>query len=88
MFTGLESPVHLLILLVIILLLFGAKRLPELGRSLGQGIREFKSGTNLEEAPQEEQPPKAVEEKEKERENQPHKAVVEGEEKEQAKTPR
>jgi sec-independent protein translocase protein TatA len=61
MFTGLESPTHLLLLLVIILLLFGAKRLPEMGRSLGQGIREFKAGMNPKEAPEEEQLPKAVE---------------------------
>jgi sec-independent protein translocase protein TatA len=46
MFTGLASPTHLLILLVIILLLFGAKRLPEMGRSLGQGIQEFKDKLN------------------------------------------
>jgi sec-independent protein translocase protein TatA len=39
---GLENPSHLLILFVIVLLLFGPKRLPELGRSLGRGIREFK----------------------------------------------
>jgi sec-independent protein translocase protein TatA len=44
MFTGLESPVHLLILLVIILLLFGAKRIPDLARSLGRGAREFREG--------------------------------------------
>jgi sec-independent protein translocase protein TatA len=61
MFAGLAPPVHLLILLVIILLVFGAKRLPELGRGLGQGIKEFKEGTNLKEAPEDEQPPKAVE---------------------------
>ena len=42
MFTGLESPAHLMILLIIFLLLFGPKRLPELGRSLGSGIRAFK----------------------------------------------
>ena len=46
MFTGLASPTHLLVLLVIIVLLFGAKRLPEMGRSLGQGIKEFKEGLN------------------------------------------
>jgi sec-independent protein translocase protein TatA len=34
----------LLMLLVMFLLLFGAKRIPEIGRSLGKGIREFKSG--------------------------------------------
>ena len=38
----LESPSHLIILLVIALLLFGGKRLPEIGRSLGHGMREFK----------------------------------------------
>ena len=37
------GPVEIIIVLVIILLLFGAKRLPELGRSLGTGMREFKS---------------------------------------------
>ena len=44
MFTGLESPVHLLILLLIVLVHFGGKRLPEMGRSLGRGIREFEEG--------------------------------------------
>jgi sec-independent protein translocase protein TatA len=41
-FTGLESPTRLLILLGVVLLVFGAKRLPEIGRSLGTGMREFK----------------------------------------------
>ncbi len=36
------SPQELGIILVIILVLFGAKRLPELARSLGQGIKEFR----------------------------------------------
>jgi len=40
--TGLLSPGHLVIVFVIVLLVFGAKRLPELGRSLGSGMREFK----------------------------------------------
>ena len=44
MFTGLASPSHLIIVLVIILLLFGANRIPELARGLGTGIREFKKG--------------------------------------------
>jgi TatA/E family protein of Tat protein translocase len=35
---------ELLILLVVLLLVFGAKRLPEMGRSLGKGMREFKDG--------------------------------------------
>jgi sec-independent protein translocase protein TatA len=40
---GLENPVHLLILAGIVLLIFGPKRLPELGRSLGKGIRELRA---------------------------------------------
>lgn len=35
---------EILVVLFILLLLFGAKRLPELGQSLGKGIREFKKG--------------------------------------------
>jgi sec-independent protein translocase protein TatA len=38
----LETPWHIILLLVIALLLFGGKRLPEMGRSLGHGMREFK----------------------------------------------
>jgi sec-independent protein translocase protein TatA len=40
--TGLTSPTHIAILCLLALLLFGAKRLPEIGRSLGLGMREFK----------------------------------------------
>ena len=39
---GLDNPLHLIFLLVIVLLVFGAKRLPEMGRSLGSGLRGFK----------------------------------------------
>lgn len=39
---GLDNPLHIAILLVILLLIFGAKKLPELGRSLGTGMRSFK----------------------------------------------
>ncbi|HEX4519780.1 MAG TPA: twin-arginine translocase TatA/TatE family subunit [Gaiellaceae bacterium] len=49
--TGLLQPIHLLFLLVLALLLFGAKRLPEIGRSLGVGMREFKdSVTGIQDA--------------------------------------
>jgi sec-independent protein translocase protein TatA len=54
MYSGLLAPSHLIILLLIIALLFGAKRLPELGRSLGQGIKEFKEGINTKEEESEE----------------------------------
>ncbi len=39
---GLFEPMHLLIILVIVLILFGPGKLPELGKGLGKGIREFK----------------------------------------------
>ncbi|HEY7472843.1 MAG TPA: twin-arginine translocase TatA/TatE family subunit [Gemmatimonadota bacterium] len=37
---------EIILILFILLLLFGARRLPELGQSLGKGIREFKRGLN------------------------------------------
>ncbi len=43
MFSGLESPAHLLVVLVIAMLVLGPKRLPQVGRSLGSGIRQFKA---------------------------------------------
>jgi len=39
---GLDNPLHILLLLLVVLLVFGAKRLPEIGRSLGEGMRGFK----------------------------------------------
>jgi sec-independent protein translocase protein TatA len=39
---GLLSPVHMVIIMVIVLILFGPGKLPELGKGLGKGIREFK----------------------------------------------
>lgn len=38
------SPVQIIIVLAIALLVFGPKRLPEMGRSIGRGIRDFKDG--------------------------------------------
>jgi sec-independent protein translocase protein TatA len=43
MFTGILQPTHLIILLVVALLFLGPKRLPEAGRALGQGLKEFRS---------------------------------------------
>jgi sec-independent protein translocase protein TatA len=43
---GLDNPLHIAFLLVIMLLVFGAKRLPEMGRSLGEGLRGFKGAIN------------------------------------------
>ena len=42
---GIGTP-ELLILLVVLLLVFGAKRLPEMGKSLGKGMREFKDSVS------------------------------------------
>jgi sec-independent protein translocase protein TatA len=39
---GLDNPIHILFLLALLLLVFGAKRLPEIGSSLGEGLRGFK----------------------------------------------
>src|SRR5258708_33404368 len=43
---GLDNPIHILFLLILLLLVFGAKRLPEMGRSLGTGLRGFKDTLN------------------------------------------
>jgi sec-independent protein translocase protein TatA len=47
---GLLSPAHVAIVLAILLVLFGARRLPELGRGLGSGMREFKDAITGREA--------------------------------------
>jgi sec-independent protein translocase protein TatA len=39
---GLENPLHIALVLIVVLLVFGAKRLPEMGKSLGEGLRGFK----------------------------------------------
>jgi sec-independent protein translocase protein TatA len=42
-FEGLFQPMHLLVIFGIALLVFGPKKLPELGKGLGEGIRGFKA---------------------------------------------
>ena len=42
MFEGLLEPAHLLLILFVALLVFGPQKIPELGKALGQSIREFK----------------------------------------------
>ena len=49
------SPIELIIILVVVLIVFGPKRLPDLGRSLGRGMREFKdsvTGKDKDELPE------------------------------------
>jgi sec-independent protein translocase protein TatA len=48
--SSLVSPTHLILLALACLLLFGAKRLPEIGRSLGAGMREFKTSVTGDDA--------------------------------------
>ena len=48
---GLDNPLHIAFLLIVLLLVFGAKRLPEIGRSLGTGMREFKDSISGEAHP-------------------------------------
>lgn len=49
---GALSPWHLAIILFIVMLLFGAKRLPDLARSMGSSVRELKKGLNEGEEPE------------------------------------
>jgi len=53
MFEGLFQPIHLLVIAGIALLVFGPKKLPELGKGIGEGIRGFKSAMRDEEKPTE-----------------------------------
>jgi sec-independent protein translocase protein TatA len=46
MFEGIFQPMHLLVILVIAMLVFGPKKLADLGKGLGQGIKEFKNAVN------------------------------------------
>ena len=49
MFEGLFQPMHLLVILGLALLVFGPRKLPELGKGLGESIRGFKSAMRAEE---------------------------------------
>ena len=51
MFEGLFQPMHLLVIFGLAILMFGPKKLPELGRGLGEGIRGFKSAMKDEAEP-------------------------------------
>ena len=46
MFEGLLQPMHLLVILIIAMFVFGPKKLPELGKGLGEGIRGFKKAVS------------------------------------------
>jgi sec-independent protein translocase protein TatA len=55
MFEGLFQPMHLLVIFFIALLVFGPKKLPELGKGIGEGLRALKNGMK-------EQPPEQAKE--------------------------
>ena len=61
MFEGLLQPMHLILILIIVLIIFGPGKLPELGASIGKAIRGFKQAMN--------EPEKKSEEEEKKIEN-------------------
>ena len=46
MFEGLLQPMHLVVIFFVALFVFGPKKLPELGKSLGEGIKGFKKAMN------------------------------------------
>ena len=66
MFEGLFQPMHLLVIFAIALLVFGPKKLPELGKGLGKSIRDFKDAMNEKNEPEEDQEKKKDQEKERE----------------------
>lgn len=43
---GLENPLSLIVIVFIVLLLFGGKKIPELMKGLGKGVKEFKDASN------------------------------------------
>jgi len=57
MFEGLLQPMHLLVIFGIALLVFGPRKLPELGKGLGEAIRGFKKGIHDDEDPKPPAPP-------------------------------
>jgi len=65
MIEGLLRPQHLLIIFLVLLVLFGGKKLPELGKGLGEGIKGFKDSMRSVTNPEEDEAAKA---KEKEKE--------------------
>ena len=62
-FLGAPGPQELIIVFFVILLIFGGKKLPELAKGLGKGIREFKKASTEEDEKPDTQPPETSEQK-------------------------
>jgi sec-independent protein translocase protein TatA len=52
-----SSPMHLILIILVIVLLFGGKKIPELMKGIGQGMKEFKKASALNDEPDEEKKP-------------------------------
>lgn len=66
---GTPGPTELIIILILILVLFGAKRIPEIAQGLGKGIREFKKSMHEVQDEIEKPSPKLVKDKKEEQES-------------------
>jgi sec-independent protein translocase protein TatA len=51
-----SSPMHLILIILVIVLLFGGKKIPELMKGIGQGMKEFKKASRLDDEPQKKEP--------------------------------
>jgi sec-independent protein translocase protein TatA len=51
-----SSPMHLILIILIIVLLFGGKKIPELMKGIGQGMKEFKKASSLNDEPEKKEP--------------------------------
>ena len=63
MFEGLFQPLHLIVIFAIVLLVFGPKELPEIGKGLGESIRGFKKAISTDEPEYKKEEPRQIEDK-------------------------
>lgn len=57
---GIPGPWQIILIVLVVLLLFGGRKIPELMKGLGQGIKEFKKATKDEKKPEEEEEQKEI----------------------------
>ena len=51
-----SSPMHLILILLVVVLLFGGRKIPELMKGIGQGMKEFKKASALNDEPEKKEP--------------------------------